>query len=57
LIAFRNLVNVSHTEEEVREIAAEYEVEDGPNELGEMYKRPARVRSRIGFILFNFRGS
>jgi len=43
LIAFRNLVGVSHTEEEVRELAAEYEVEDGPDEHGEMYKRPARV--------------
>lgn len=43
-IAFRNLVGVSHTEEEVRALAAEYEVEDGPNEQGEMFKRPGRVR-------------
>lgn len=42
-IAFRNLVGVSHTEEEAKAIAEEYEIVDGPDENGEMYTRPGRV--------------
>jgi ubiquinol-cytochrome c reductase cytochrome c1 subunit len=42
-IAFRNLVGVSHTEEEAKAIAASYEVQDGPNEAGEMFMRPAAL--------------
>lgn len=45
LIAFRNLVGVSHTEDEAKELAAEYEIDDGPNDQGEMYKRPGKVGS------------
>lgn len=33
-IAFRNLVGVCYTEEEVKEIAAGIEVTDGPNDQG-----------------------
>lgn len=43
LIAFRNLVGVSHTEEEAKEIAAEYEIQDGPDETGEYFMRPGKV--------------
>lgn len=39
-VAFRHLVGVTHTEEEVKAIAAEYEVEDGPDDTGEMFMRP-----------------
>lgn len=42
-IAFRNLVGVSHTEDEVKELAEEYEVQDGPDENGDMFMRPAKV--------------
>jgi len=42
-IAFRNLVNVSHTEDEVKELAAEVEVQDGPNDEGEMFGRPGKL--------------
>jgi ubiquinol-cytochrome c reductase cytochrome c1 subunit len=42
-IAYRNLVNTCYTEEEVKAIAAETEFEDGPNEEGDMYKRPGRL--------------
>eukprot|EP00091_Calanus_sinicus_P013766 TRINITY_DN30571_c0_g1_i1.p1 TRINITY_DN30571_c0_g1~~TRINITY_DN30571_c0_g1_i1.p1 ORF type:complete len:121 (-),score=29.88 TRINITY_DN30571_c0_g1_i1:41-403(-) len=35
-LAFRNLVGVSHTEEEVKEIAMEDQFLDGPDESGEM---------------------
>jgi ubiquinol-cytochrome c reductase cytochrome c1 subunit len=41
LVAYRNLQEVGFGAGEVREIAAEFEVEDGPNEEGEMYMRPA----------------
>lgn len=40
LIAYRNLVGVSHTEKEAKALAADIEVVDGPNEEGEMYTRP-----------------
>ncbi len=33
-LAFRNLVGVSHTEEEAKEIAEEFQIMDGPNEAG-----------------------
>jgi len=41
-IAFRNLTEIGFTNDEVKAIAAEYEVEDGPDEEGEMFMRPAR---------------
>lgn len=48
LIAFRNLQAIGYTEDEVKEIAAEYEVPAGPNDEGEtvdedgaLLKRPA----------------
>ncbi|WP_159587062.1 cytochrome c1 [Chelativorans xinjiangense] len=41
LVAFRNLEDLGYTEEQVRAIAAEYEVEDGPDENGDMFTRPA----------------
>ncbi|KAM9365790.1 cytochrome c1, heme protein, mitochondrial [Pholidichthys leucotaenia] len=42
-LAFRNLVGVSHTEEEVKAIAGEVEVVDGPDENGEMFTRPGKL--------------
>lgn len=41
LLSYRNLMDIGFTEDEVKAIAAEYEVEGGPNEEGEMYARPA----------------
>jgi ubiquinol-cytochrome c reductase cytochrome c1 subunit len=40
---YRNLVGVAYTEEEAKEMAAETEVEDGPNEEGESFTRPGRL--------------
>jgi ubiquinol-cytochrome c reductase cytochrome c1 subunit len=40
-ISFRNLADLGYSPEEVKAIAAEYEVEDGPDEEGEMFMRPA----------------
>lgn len=45
--AFRNLKAIGFTEDEVKEIAAEYSVIDGPDEEGEMYERPARLSDRF----------
>lgn len=42
-VAYRNLVGVSHTEEEAKAEAEEVMVTDGPNELGEMYQRPGKL--------------
>lgn len=42
-IAFRNLEDLGYDENQVKAIAAEYTVTDGPDEEGEMYERPARA--------------
>jgi len=42
LIAFRNLTEIGLTEDEVKVIAADYTVEDGPDEEGEMFERDAK---------------
>lgn len=41
LVAYRNLMDIGFNEDEVKAIAAEMEVKDGPNDEGEMYMRPA----------------
>lgn len=41
LVAFRNLEDIGFSEDQVKAIAAEYEVTDGPNADGEMFERPA----------------
>ncbi|ETL46583.1 hypothetical protein L916_03555 [Phytophthora nicotianae] len=42
-ICFRNLVGVTHTEEELKAIAADIDVVDGPNDEGEMFERPGKL--------------
>ncbi|CAG8565295.1 16253_t:CDS:2 [Funneliformis mosseae] len=42
-IAWRNLVDVSHTEDEVRAMAEEFEYKDGPNEIGDYFERPGKL--------------
>jgi ubiquinol-cytochrome c reductase cytochrome c1 subunit len=39
-IAFRHLEQIGFNEEQVRALAAEYTVQDGPNDDGEMFERP-----------------
>ena len=46
-IAFRNLADLGYNEAEIKAIAAEYEVVDGPNDEGEMFTRPAIPADRI----------
>jgi len=43
LMCYRNLVDVCYTEEEVREMAEDVEVVDGPNDEGEMFERPGKL--------------
>lgn len=40
-VAFRNLGDLGYTEAQVKAFAAEYEVQDGPNDDGEMFTRAA----------------
>ena len=40
-LAFRNLPRIGFSEDQVKAIAAQYEVTDGPNSEGEMFQRPA----------------
>jgi len=41
LLYYRNLQQIGYTEAEVKAIAGDYEVEDGPDEAGDMFMRPA----------------
>jgi len=47
LVAYRNLRDIGFTEDQVKKIAAEKEVQDGPNDEGEMFNRPARPSDRF----------
>ncbi|EIN06183.1 hypothetical protein PUNSTDRAFT_73510 [Punctularia strigosozonata HHB-11173 SS5] len=42
-IAWRNLVGVSHTVDEVKAMAEEVEYTDGPDDQGEMFQRPGKL--------------
>ena len=46
-VAYRNLVDLGYTEDQVKNIAVEYTVTDGPNEDGEMFDRPARPSDKF----------
>ena len=47
LLYYRDLIDIGFSDEEVKTIAAEYTVIDGPNEEGEMFDRPARPSDRF----------
>ncbi|GFH19176.1 cytochrome c domain-containing protein, partial [Haematococcus lacustris] len=44
---WRQLVGVAYTEEEAKAMAFETEVEDGPNDEGEMFTRPGRLADKL----------
>jgi ubiquinol-cytochrome c reductase cytochrome c1 subunit len=46
-IAFRNLREIGFDEEQVRAIAEQYQVTDGPNDQGEMFERPGRTSDYV----------
>lgn len=45
-LAFRNLSDLGYNEDEIKAIAAQYTVVDGPNDEGEMFERPGRPSDR-----------
>ncbi len=47
LLYYRDLIDIGFSEEEVKIIAADYTVIDGPNDEGEMFERPARPSDRF----------
>ena len=47
LVAYRNLMDIGFSEDEVKAIAAEVEVQDGPNDDGEMFDRPGKPSDRF----------
>lgn len=40
-LSYRNLKDIGFSDDEIKEIAKNYNVKDGPNDQGEMYERPA----------------
>jgi ubiquinol-cytochrome c reductase cytochrome c1 subunit len=46
-LSYRNLLELGLSEEEVRAIAADVQVQDGPNDNGEMFERPGRLSDRF----------
>jgi ubiquinol-cytochrome c reductase cytochrome c1 subunit len=46
-IAFRNLTDLGFTEDEVKALAEEYEVTDGPDEAGDMFERPGKPSDHL----------
>jgi ubiquinol-cytochrome c reductase cytochrome c1 subunit len=42
LLSYRDLAQLGFSEAEVKAIASNYQVSDGPNDQGEMFQRPAR---------------
>ena len=44
---FRDLEDIGYSEDQVKGIAAQYQVTDGPNDEGQMFQRPARPSDHI----------
>lgn len=47
LVAYRNLMDIGFTEDQVKKIAESKEVKDGPNAEGEMFDRPGQLADRF----------
>ncbi|MDA1089930.1 MAG: cytochrome c1 [Proteobacteria bacterium] len=47
LLAYRNLAGIGMSADQIKAVAAEFEVTDGPNAEGAMYTRPARPSDRF----------
>ena len=47
LLYYRDLLDIGFSEAQIKSIASEYTVLDGPNDEGEMYERPARLADRF----------
>lgn len=53
LVSFRNLETLGYSEGQIKTIAAEYEVQDGPNEDGEMFTRPGKPSDHFPLVYPN----
>ncbi len=47
LLSYRNLEGIGYTPNQVKAIAQTYEVQDGPNDDGEMFMRPGKPKDRF----------
>ncbi len=47
LVSYRNLTALGYSDAEVKAYAAEFEVEDGPNDEGDMFTRPAKPADKF----------
>ena len=47
LLYYRDLIDIGFSTEQVKAIAAEYTVLDGPNDEGSMFERPAKPSDRF----------
>jgi ubiquinol-cytochrome c reductase cytochrome c1 subunit len=46
-VSFRNLTEIGFSDGQAKTLAASYEVTDGPNDEGEMFKRPGRLADAL----------
>lgn len=46
-VAYRDLAAIGYSEDQIKAIAARYEVTDGPDDAGDMFDRPARPSDRF----------
>jgi cytochrome c1 len=46
-VAFRNLEDLGYNEGQIKAIASEYKIQDGPNDQGEMFEREGRPADRF----------
>jgi ubiquinol-cytochrome c reductase cytochrome b/c1 subunit len=47
LVPFRTLTALGYSEAQVKQIASEYKIKDGPNDAGEMFEREGRPADRF----------
>ena len=47
LVSYRNLAGIGLGEDEIKTIAGQYQIQDGPNDQGDMVMRPARPSDRF----------
>ena len=47
LVAYRNLADLGFSDDEIKDIAAEKQMQDGPNDQGDMFQRPARPSDHL----------
>jgi cytochrome c1 len=47
LVAYRNLLDIGLTEAQVKDLIKEVQIQDGPNDVGENFDRPAKLSDRF----------